>query len=775
MATPSKSGDSDTDTILVAISNVNLSRNLTPYKEHLRVLIHILSRHKLSRAFFDPAPAIPVSLLHHSVATAIKGQNCYSLTLLDCRKTTLDKKVFAAALQLPYDEATFDHPTSHQPENMIFKMGYAYQLPKLYQLSKGHISPLWQCLIHYIIKCLSGKMGGTDQLSKCLLELLWSLYTGYEIDYGEILFEDFLAYIPTSQKPKGKIHSARFWAMCIEHVYQTLQIPIPSPRSKDDKLVMPEAKQYAPKIDTVFSKLRKLPDCLLNLADPKEPALLSHLSETTNVSPYNPHLLRDCVAPKKSKKKALESSPSKQPPKKKQQKDKMEERQNSPDSEDTQEEINMVEKQNSPSKVKGKEKVIETPKAIHSDTLILDRIQPPADATEFDAWKFRTAVNEQATSTLYNLVDSPVYLFDTTEKDWSKISSAIVPLTWDKFLALERQKKKVINTTVEQSAESGCRLQISDSQSVPVRNPLFVTDQEEALVKEIGELNDKVAVLENRDILLHLDNQVEKVISDGLANIDSHRQSDATNMMKTATHLSLKNSLSSPTNHHLYPNSIIDTIDGPLQEIKLCTSLNIEVMEQFKNLTSKTLADDLGNMFTEVTNKLATFWAAYLCPLQLLKEPQEGKGGPSQKNQEEGNTQEDAHASKGNESEQETNANQQEKPTKESFIKETPNETLKETPTKVPTPHSSPPKTQTSIVDIPSEDEILMYSPIKESDPPEVKAKKSEYLDAQALLHAEGFSSESKPGTSDPNKVSRSGPSRSRLLKIPYVPTPDRF
>lgn len=314
------SGGIETETVLVTISNLHISRNLTQYKEHLRVLIHILSRHTLSRAFFDPAPAIPVSLLHHTVTTAKKGQNSYILTLLDDSQFTLDKEISSAALHLPYHTTTFDHPPPHKLESMIYKMGYAYKLSKLYHLSKGHISPLWQCLIHYIIKCLTGKVGGTDQLNKRFVELLWSLYTGHEIDYADVLFEDFLSYIPTSQKSKGKIHSARFWAMCIEHIYQAYKIPIPSPTPPDVKLEIPEAKPYAPKTDTIFGKLRKLSDSLLNLADPKEPSLLSHLSETKDVPPYTPHPLRDSFAPKKSKKKGSEPSPTKQPKKKKQKK-----------------------------------------------------------------------------------------------------------------------------------------------------------------------------------------------------------------------------------------------------------------------------------------------------------------------------------------------------------------------------------------------------------------------------------------------------------------------
>lgn len=198
MAATSKSGGSDDNIVLVTVSNLNISGTLSLYKEHLRVLIHILSRHKLARAFFDPAPEIPVSLIEKTVMSAKKVQNTYTITLIDGKEVPLDKKVFAAALHLPYHEAQFDHPSPHQLETMIYKMGYAYKLVKLYQLSKGNISPLWKCLIHYMIKCLTGTTGGTDQLSKRLLELLWSLFTGNEIDYAEIIFEDFLSYIPTS-------------------------------------------------------------------------------------------------------------------------------------------------------------------------------------------------------------------------------------------------------------------------------------------------------------------------------------------------------------------------------------------------------------------------------------------------------------------------------------------------------------------------------------------------------------------------------------------------
>ncbi|KAI3510693.1 hypothetical protein L1887_17825 [Cichorium endivia] len=113
-------------------------------------------------------------------------------------------------------------------------------------------------------------------------------------------------------------------------------------------------------------------------------------------------------------------------------------------------------------------------------------------------------------------------------------------------------------------------------------------------------------------------------------------------------------------------------MDGPIQQIKVCTSLNIDVMEQFKDFASKALADDLAQMFTKVTTNLETI----LKRLPVLPSTTEGTPGggtagqtdeasPSgtkentdqimvdtteyqnQKHQDERDTQEDTHADEG--------------------------------------------------------------------------------------------------------------------------------
>ncbi|KAI3523724.1 hypothetical protein L1887_02074 [Cichorium endivia] len=342
------------------------------------------------------------------VFSATKCSSGYAITLPNNHRVVIDKKLFAEALHLPYHTSTLDQPSDGDLMTMICKMGYLYHLTKLFHMSKGHISPMWQCLIHYIIKCLTGKMGGTDQLNRRLMGVLWSLYSGREVDYAGILFDDFLNYIPSSLKPSGQIHSARFWAMCIEHIYQTLQLSIPKPKSGEAKLTIQKAKPYTAKTDSIFGETRRLPEALLKLADPANPDVLSHITSTEGIEEYPPRSLKECEAPKKMKKKASESSPSKQPLEKKQRKiitmsepsskdsesEHLEERQNSPGSEDTQDDPFMEENQNQPPPQPPK-KNSPTPTQNPRVDFFPTFSQPPSDASEFDKWKFKHAVQEQ--------------------------------------------------------------------------------------------------------------------------------------------------------------------------------------------------------------------------------------------------------------------------------------------------------------------------------------------------------------------------------------------
>ncbi|KAI3493582.1 hypothetical protein L1887_40784 [Cichorium endivia] len=108
---------SDTDTVNIAISNLQLSDDLKAYKPHLQVLIHLLSRHPLAKAFFHPPPSIPLSLLHDIVSSATKCATGYGICLHNDHHVVLDKKTFAKAL----NPLTIP-PTSNNPPMMILSL-----------------------------------------------------------------------------------------------------------------------------------------------------------------------------------------------------------------------------------------------------------------------------------------------------------------------------------------------------------------------------------------------------------------------------------------------------------------------------------------------------------------------------------------------------------------------------------------------------------------------------------------------------------------------------
>ncbi|KAI3494743.1 hypothetical protein L1887_40448 [Cichorium endivia] len=590
-------------------------------------------------------------------------------------------------------------------------------------------------------------------------------------------------------------------------------------------------------------------------------------------------------------------------------------------------EVNQTQPPPSPPK-----KTSPTPTLSKHIDLLPNLTQPPPDASALSKWKFQQAVRDQQVlverlrdqfqykqkelqnlfvfgppsnkdwkyvksericihaliqqldsllhSSLEPLVDSSLYLFDTTETDWSKIASAIVPLTWDKFCAQEIQKEHLRKQTLAQPTESDSRVLISETQSVPISTPNFGADEEvdkpsssqmhridlsdtnsssekaakepqpqsvncllkddslhqkvdaltslltdfkssqtqEPLIKEIVELNKRIAPLEKKDteILLTCDTNAERIINDGLANLDAQREIDAVNMMKTAqkmladvekcqqqvlellTNVELK--LKEAMDHFAkYRNGVLaenfslrrtntvllqmvtqtmqnitGTMSGPIEQIKLCTKLNMEVMEALQTMYDTPLPDCIKNEVTKISAKIDSILARLpVTPSVPTGAPGGGKAndqptamlidsaaGPSG-TKDQGNIQQketvDAATDFG--TNEDNNQNKESENTKSPTPKSpTPKSPTQKSPTpKSPTPIPYSPKSPRQKSSH-SDDEIFVYSPIKDSDPPEIKERKSKFFDDQANEHAKEFSLESEH---DKHETDPTGPSKS--------------
>lgn len=186
---------SGSTSVTIASCNYLAPNDPTTYKGPFTVVNHILTRHPLTRALVAPPPTISVCFLEETVLTATRRGNNLFITLTNGMEVSLDKIMFAIALDLPIHDIQLNTRTQSEFITMFYSMGYEYLLESPSQFRKGHISPLWHYVIHFCIRCLTGKTGGTDQHSKPLIKLIWGLYTSKQVDNVAILFEDFLSYL----------------------------------------------------------------------------------------------------------------------------------------------------------------------------------------------------------------------------------------------------------------------------------------------------------------------------------------------------------------------------------------------------------------------------------------------------------------------------------------------------------------------------------------------------------------------------------------------------
>lgn len=101
--------------------------------------------------------------------------------------TILTKSKFLEAINLWVLPSTlFKNPSKEDFFKALYKMGYQDKLKGVVDFKKRKLLVFWKFICHYMIQCLSGRIGGTDAMRIQLLDLLWSIFIGKAIDYGTI-------------------------------------------------------------------------------------------------------------------------------------------------------------------------------------------------------------------------------------------------------------------------------------------------------------------------------------------------------------------------------------------------------------------------------------------------------------------------------------------------------------------------------------------------------------------------------------------------------------
>ncbi|GKB00262.1 hypothetical protein Tco_0828255 [Tanacetum coccineum] len=166
---------------------------------------------------------VPEIYMHQfwHIITKIKNSSSYKFKL-DKKKCKIDVEVFRDILQicrrLPNQE--FVVPPSSDPEIVSFikELGYTGDIDYVTKVYTDHMHQPWRTFAAVINRCLSGKTMGLDKIRLSRAQILWGMYYNQNVDFVELLWEDFMFQIDNrDSKKQKKVYYPRFTKAIIQH------------------------------------------------------------------------------------------------------------------------------------------------------------------------------------------------------------------------------------------------------------------------------------------------------------------------------------------------------------------------------------------------------------------------------------------------------------------------------------------------------------------------------------------------------------------------------
>ncbi|CAH1424597.1 unnamed protein product [Lactuca virosa] len=262
----------------VASCNLRADLGLEKFDPTLHIMIEFLKSHPIHKPL-TKSVKFPLSIIHMAYCTAVYNskEDYIEFNINKDHTTKLCKVEFLKAIGLPEstEKRTLYEPTNEELFDVFDQMGY---LPPRLEMTpnfkKGKLPAMWQFLGHIILRCLTGKTGGTDTLSRALLVFLFGLYTGKEVDFGTTIWKDFASYVFPKKKD---IPCARFWALALQRGYKKLKFPLP----EGDEMFSPRALlRYSIPDQSEFGKVARLPEAMLQYIEKNSKVLIRHIEET---------------------------------------------------------------------------------------------------------------------------------------------------------------------------------------------------------------------------------------------------------------------------------------------------------------------------------------------------------------------------------------------------------------------------------------------------------------------------------------------------------------
>ncbi|KAL4583073.1 hypothetical protein LXL04_007637 [Taraxacum kok-saghyz] len=167
----------------VASNNFQADFSLSNFNDDVKIMAAILRQSELNVYFQCTSSQTPIRYITHAYQSAEYTKETDTLTfkLVDDSSESLTSHRFVSLLggheEIPELPPVYEPmPSDDDLSSFLDEIGYEDTPPSLGDLKKAKFPAPWHMAVHFVLRCLSGKTGGTDAIVKDLLRLLWGIY-----------------------------------------------------------------------------------------------------------------------------------------------------------------------------------------------------------------------------------------------------------------------------------------------------------------------------------------------------------------------------------------------------------------------------------------------------------------------------------------------------------------------------------------------------------------------------------------------------------------------
>ncbi|GJW01845.1 hypothetical protein Tco_1557096 [Tanacetum coccineum] len=119
------------------------------------------------------------------------------------------RKILDICLRVEGEEFTPIQDDDDTP-TFLTDLGYKGLLYKHTNMFVDHMHQSWRTLAAIINKCLSRKTTSNDKLRKSRIDILWGMFYRENVDYPELIWEDFAFQIDYRKEKKSRRETMPF-------------------------------------------------------------------------------------------------------------------------------------------------------------------------------------------------------------------------------------------------------------------------------------------------------------------------------------------------------------------------------------------------------------------------------------------------------------------------------------------------------------------------------------------------------------------------------------